>query len=532
MSVRLLGGEMPHWSEPVDTGARGAVLAALAAAAHGRTLVVGPHGAEVVDPLTAGELTLLVRGTPDAEALARRYATRPGVRVWCGSLDKLAAEPEFDTVLALDGLDRTGSTESPELPWSQALARLLAVLRPGGRLLLGLPNPAGLHRLVALPAEPGVTEWPAPAEDDPTRPVSLSELHAAVRSAGLEVLRGYAAFPSPDAPSALLGAELLADPRMRGLLQSTLRRALVPAAPLLADPRPIAMRLLHAGLAGPTAPGWVVVATRPGGPARPDLPGALIGTGPAGVDRVEHDPARGWLRVGAGAARVVPAGRCLHDVLLAAARGHDHPAFRGLLTAWQAGALAGVDADEIVVDPDGLLHGLGRPLDAPAPLAAGPAAPEPTSAEVATAEDTAAGPAGSRRDGEALRRFARAMFDEGLSHLWPTPADESEVTALLAEMAGRVAPDRAADAHDGPPTLRETVAQRDRLRRELAEARAQADWYERRAARRDAELIRANRIISALKATAPGRAATVVAGGLRTGKRVARAALRRLRPDG
>ncbi|WIM98452.1 hypothetical protein ACTOB_002053 [Actinoplanes oblitus] len=551
MSVRLIGGEMPHWAEPPGSGAHGPALAALAAATHGRTLVIGPHAPEIVAQLTARELTFLVRGTRDAEPLAHH-------RVWCGSLATLAAEPEFDTVLALGGLDAAGTTESGDLPWAEALSRVLGVLRPGGRLLLGLANPAGLHRLVALPAEPGPADWSAPAEDDPTRPVSLPGLAESLRSAGLEVDRGYAALPEPAAPSALLSTELLDDPAMLGFLQSTMRRALVPRSPLLADPRPIAVRLLRSGLAMGTAPAWFVVATRPAPAASssptPDLPHALI-TPPAGRSpavRVFHDPARGWVH--SGAAATLPAGRCLHDALVTACRGHDRPAMRHLLAAWQSSALADIGADEIVVSPDGSLHALptgpagsigdAASMSSPAPTDPRDSTGTPGSGEYPDPGDKLGYPDSGTPAG-ALRRLARAMFDEGLGHLWPTPADESEVTGLLADLAGLPAPTGPAGQHPGPspngrpagsppaevPTLCETVAERDRLRRELAEARAQVDWCERRVAQRDAELIRANRIITALKVTAPGRAATAVAGGLRTGKRVARAALRRLRTD-
>src|SRR3712207_6917355 len=58
-----------------------------------RSLVAGPHGDDVIDTLAArGEVTCLVRGLPDAEALAGR-----GVAVLCGTLAKLpAAEPYED----------------------------------------------------------------------------------------------------------------------------------------------------------------------------------------------------------------------------------------------------------------------------------------------------------------------------------------------------------------------------------------------------------------------------------------------------
>ncbi|WP_229830761.1 hypothetical protein [Actinoplanes ianthinogenes] len=661
----MIGGEMPHWSEPAGSGAHGPALAALAAATHGRTLVVGPHGPEIVAQLTDRELTFLVRGEHDG---------RPGAQVWCGSLDRLPAGPEFDTVLALGGLDRAGTTESPDLRWSEALSRVVGVLRPGGRLVLGVDNPAGLHHLVALPAEPSPADWSAPAED---APAGFSRLVAALCSAGLEVDRGYAGFPAPGAPSALVSAELLADPAMLGFLQSTLRRSLVPTSPLLADPRPVAARLLRSGLALQTAPAWFLVATRPGprpdpgpvsgasavpahppapsvswipappegptaplGPAGPpvlDLPHALIGAPPPAIlsaapptvppaapptvppaapptlppaapptlpppapptvpppgppaapptvpppgppaapptvpppgppaappaaedlslhrspdgtsllVRVDRDPVHGWMC--SGAASPLPAGRCLHDVLITAFRRHDQPTARRLLTAWQSGKLAEMDADELIVGSDGTLHpsaafptettdspetvdqvATPNSIESPGSLASaghpGSAAPVEPMGSVAQADT-------------ALRRFAAAMFHEGLAHLWPAPADESEVAALLAEMAGRQADTerhqssgRGERSHVDLPTLRETVAERDRLRRELAEARAQVDWCEQRVAQRDAELIRANRIITALKATAPGRAATAMAGGLRTGKRVARAALRRLRPE-
>ena len=97
-------------------------------------------------------------------------------------------------------------------------------------------------------------------------------------------------------------------------------------------------------------------------------------------------------------------------------------------------------------------------------------------------------------------------------------------------MAGReIGPPPVTPA--APRTLRELTAAHDRLVRELDEARIQLTWYEQRSAALQSDLSRAYRIIAVLKGTTPGRAAVAVLGGVRSGKRLARAALRKLRSD-
>lgn len=466
----------PAGGSPSDRGpAGGDALAVLASAARGHTLIVGPHASPLIDAVPAGRVTVLVRGVPDAEELAARYASRPGLEVCCGSLEKLAAVPAYDTVLALDGLERLTSTESDGLTWADSLAVLLAVLRPGGRLVLGCENPAGLHRLLALPAEPGDEQWGAPAFDDPSRPAGAAALRSALVAAGLEVSAEYAAYPGVRSPQALVGAAALADPDLRGLLAGVVRRAWSPDEPVLADPRPIAVQLLTSELAGELAPGWFVVATRGGQLSLPEV----ILTADPGVVRVSRT-ARGWHR-GDHDPAAVPMGRNLMDALLVAARGRDVPAMRALLTAWQGGDFAGIPADGLVVDSDGELHDLGLG-----------AAEEPR---------------------VALGRFADAA-----------PADLAELITAMAGAAPGYAPVRP-----GVGALREVTAERDRLARELGEAQARLDWYESRLTARDAELVRAHRIITLLKGTVPGRAATAVRGALRTGKRAARTALHQFR---
>ncbi|SDT59295.1 hypothetical protein [Actinoplanes derwentensis] len=449
MTALLLGGEMPHWSD--SSPVRGDVLRELLHSVTGDTLVVGPHDPELVAAIGSRRVTVLVRGVPDAES----FAELPGVRVCCGSLTKLAAVPAYDTVVALDGLDRTVSTEDADLAWSDGLAHLLAMLRPGGRLLLGHVNPLGLHRLYGPAAAAGDADWVVTA-GDATRPAGLGALCDRLRESGLTVSRDYAAYPDPLSPTVLLSRTALADPDRHGLLTSVLRRAGLPGGPLLADPRPLAADLLRHDLAAALAPSWLVVAARPGDQT-PPLPEIL----PA-------EPA--------------VAGRCLHDVLLAAARSGDRPAMRALLTAWQSGDAAGVPADAIIVDAAGRLHPL-------------------------------AGPAGD----PVLHRLAAALRDEGRG---------DETAELLAVMAGTTVTALPVTA---PETLREVRAAHDRLAVQVADLTSQLAWYESRTASLRSELARADRIIGVLKGTVPGKAAKAVLDSARTGKRLARAAVRRIR---
>jgi SAM-dependent methyltransferase len=468
MTVQMIGGEMLHWSDLSGThGPRplsAALAAPLLAGLPGRALVAGPH-----DPagLPAGA-TVLVRGVADAEALAGR-----GVSVLCGSLEKLAAEPAFDTVVALDGLGRLCTPEAPDLSWEETLGLLLAVLRPGGRLLLGVPNDFGLDRLVALPPSPADTDWVTP-----DGPVTSADLHPRLAAAGFPVVREYAAYPG-----ALLGAEVLADPGLRGFLGATLTAA-APAEGRLADPGRLIAGALRHGLAAQLAPGWILLAGEiAAGPA------AVLPTGAVRLD------GGAWFQ---GDGTPIPAGRTLADLILAACGRRALPAVRDLLTTWQESPAAGVPADQVVVDAAGGCHGLAAPGT---PVA-------------------------------ALRSLAALLIGGGYAHLWPSPADEAELTALLAGMTGRELDPHAVPAGPARPeagSLRELRVERDRLEQELADARAKHEFYERTVASRDAELKRVRQVNALLSATVPGRAANTVVDGLKAGRRAVRAVVKRTR---
>ncbi|MGK5685144.1 hypothetical protein [Actinoplanes sp. URMC 104] len=590
-----IGGEMLLWSDldgthgPAPAG--GATLRTLLSVVSGRTLVAGPHAPELLTGLPS--VTVLVRGATDADAY-------PGHEVLCGSLEKLAAPGSYDTVVALDGLDRLLSAEAAPHSWDETLALLLAQLRPGGRLLLGVPNLFGVDRLAALPAPPADSDWVVPDDRDPHRPAGHARLLTHLTAAGLRIVRDYAAYPSLSSPSVLLGPAILADPGLTGFVSATLTTAVQPAADALTDPVRLATAALRNNLAAELAPAWFVLAERlpapPAGsdpvaaPGLDDFPAAAsvsravagsvrrrtagsvsppvavsdaapapvsdavaatdLDSSPAAAatDALRAAPAADGLPdavIGIREVRLpaadLPRGRTLEDHLLAAAQRRDLPAMRQMLTAWQSGPAAGVPAAQIVVS-------LAEPTTAAVPAAS---SDEPATAaaraasfgEPTTATAPAASPAEPATGGrlvslapagdplEALRAFAAAAIAGGYAHLWPIPADEAELTAVLAGMTGR-----EVEPSEVPPASRpvahavgDLLAARERLTRELAEARAKHEWYEKMLLHREAELKRVRQMNALLSATVPGKAATRLVGGLRAGKRAVRAVVRRAR---
>ncbi|WP_250008842.1 hypothetical protein [Actinoplanes sp. M2I2] len=496
----LIGGEMLSWSDLDGThgpaAASGDALRSLLSPPLGRTLVAGPHAPRLFEALPPEQVTVLVRGADDASALAR-----PGLTVLCGSLEKLAAVPAYDTVVALDGLDRLLSAEADPHTWNETLDLLLAQLKPGGRLLLGVENLFGVHRLVALPPAPADSDWVVPDDHDPDRPAGHAGLLTRLTRLGLRVERDYAAYPALSSPSVLLSREILAEPTLAGALGAAVATAVRPPADVLADPVRLATGALRNGLATELAPAWVIVAELAPDPAAERGPGPAVELAP--------DPAVERALIGRPDAVIggravslpdtgLPRGRTLQDHLLAAAQRRDLPALRDLLSGWQSGPAAGVPAGQIVVT--------GPPAEMVALIPAG----EPL---------------------KALRAFAATVIAGGFAHLWPIRGDEAELTAVLAGMTGRELEPADVPAGDAPPAhaVGDLLADRDRLTRELAEARAKHEWYESMLLRREAELKRVRQMNALLSATIPGKAATNLVGGLRAGKRAVRSVVRRTR---
>ncbi|MEV4705274.1 hypothetical protein [Actinoplanes sp. NPDC049316] len=444
MTYRLIGGEMLVWSDldgahgpgPV----RGAALAPFLAAARGRTLVAGPHDSALLTGLTGA--TVLVRGVPDAE----RLAGRPGRTVLCGSVAKLAAEGPFDTVIALDGLERLGTAEHDELSWAQKLDVLRGVLAPGGVLMLGLENPLGVHRLVAPPGPLSDSDW-TPAWDE-TRPAGPGPLTGALGGAS----RVYALYPDPVRPRVVLETT-----RDDGAAEAAVAGAFDEDADVLTDPVPPALASLRQGHV--LAPAFIVVAAR----AEADL--VAPATAPA----------------------LAPGTRTLLSRIAGAAARRDLPAVRDLLRAWLDGPAAGVPAGQVLTGPDG------------------------TSTALAPAGEVAA----------ALRDLADRLLRAGHALPWPGVTGVADLARTLAGMAGRE-PAVGEEPERRVLPFAELRADRDRLTRELAEARAQAAFLEGELTAREADLRLARRTVELLSGTGPARAGQAFVGGVRAARRLLR----------
>ncbi|MEV0201268.1 hypothetical protein [Nonomuraea sp. NPDC050691] len=271
-NVRLIGGEMLLWSDAdaaTDWRGAGLELVRRLVPPGGRVLVAGPHPKGLVGAVSGGasSVAVLVRSYPDACALGERH---PALDVHCGRLRALTGVQPYDLVLALDGLERTHSAEEPAPPWRASFDALAALVAPGGRLVLAVPNDLGVDRFVDArpPDREGADGHWEPHGFDPSHPGGPQALDAALEAAGLVAERCYAAYPSRSAPRALFGRELLREDLPEALT--------VPlTAPggdtmLVADPLRLTRLAFRHGLGEHLAPLWLTVAARPHEPAAPE----------------------------------------------------------------------------------------------------------------------------------------------------------------------------------------------------------------------------------------------------------------------
>lgn len=460
---RLIGGEMLLWSDLDGTHgpgpAGGPALAAIFNAARGRVLVAGPHDPALLDGLN--DATVLVRGIPDAEALAARPGAaagedRPGLTVLCGGPAKLAAEAPFDTVIALAGLERLGTAEDDELTWADTLALLRGALKPDGVLVLGVENPMGVQRLVAPPGPLTDADW-TPGADD-TRPATADELRAAAGA----VSRIYCAYPDAVQPQVLLP-----EGAAGGVVEAAIARAYTGVGETVVDPATLAIDSVRHGLGLGLAPGWIILGAADE-QALPDI------AGDAGF-----------------AGGSAPVGPTLESTVLRAAVRRELPMLRELLTAWQSSPVAGVDAGQVIRTEDGTLTALSEPV----------------------------GP------GPALRALASRLLRGGLPHPWPNVRGVSDLAVTLATMAGldeSVAEGAEAGEPSQPLPFTELVSERERLVRELTEAREQAAFFETELNAREEDVRRLRRTVELLSGKGAARAGQAFVGGVRAARRVLR----------
>lgn len=254
---------MLNWSDLHPADARPAAAGPAASALLTATLqpddtllIAGPHAAELItaaaDAVTS--IDLIVRSALDAEELAELLGDAKG-QVFCGSLDRWAGDETYDVIVALDGLDRLVGPDTATLPWTDALRRLTARLRPGGRLLLGAENGFGFERLIqpditaALPRD---EDWGRDLAD--RAPAGLKPLRVALGDAGLQVPQTYAVFPS------LVQADVALS-SVDGFAAVVAARAVAARneGPVLTDPYRLVLDAAAAGLATELAPAWYFV---------------------------------------------------------------------------------------------------------------------------------------------------------------------------------------------------------------------------------------------------------------------------------
>lgn len=546
----LIGGETMAHSDAEDSPPGGAALGLLIAGyavAESRVLLAGPHATELIDALVdrCAAVTCLVRSHVDAEALARRHARHPKVRVLCGSLDRFAPAGDHDVVLALGGLGRLHSPDGRQLGWEEALDRLIAATAPDGMLLLGVENPLGVHRLTSVSDAPG--GLPA------TCPSGHNALVARLREAGFHVAPSYAAFAVPARPTVLVrSTELDAASGTVPLLAAEAAAAFAAATrqrPLLDDPRRLIGAALRAGLGAQLAPMWVVAAGRR--PVRPHepLPPAFVAGGAhaghwdaaAAYERTEDGQWSRRLLTESGATlrlvgrltrtpelltgRVAP-DRLLEELLLTACARHDLSAVRQLLrgyAAWlgeqpESGHPAFATTDNVLTD--GRRFSLLDPswhLSVPIPLdevlarslrgfavtllTAGLPHPWPTSLDIESLTVSLAAAAGRPLTREAARRAVALECEIQAARWLLTPQAEQE---LLCELSAATARHTALAGRD----YRAMLGAMDRMAAELAAAREEIAWWEERVRHSDRELERKVRRYQSSRSFMVGRAVT------------------------
>ncbi|MEV0272576.1 hypothetical protein AB0H43_27685 [Hamadaea sp. NPDC050747] len=433
-TVRVVRGEMQPWSDQNQPGMPAAggpvvcrLLADLLPRAR-RTLVVGPHGRDVLDLVAerSEHVTVLLRSVSDATELADSSGGR--LDVVAGALDGLASDsPEpYDAIVAVDGLDRVLGADSPDLSWPERLAQLLKHATVDAVLVLGLANGFALTSLLdrrGLDERHGDNEW-WPLRDDPQRPASAAAFAQAAERAGITGARVYANFAAHtlieiDAATEARPGSLLCRMGVRGL------QAAGASLPLLAPIGESGEAAARAGQLGAVADGWLLLR---GGATR-----AAYAEGVAGLTlTVDRQSSGAWQIDVSGVASDVPDGLrsqsaattlpdapTAEDVLFRLAAAGDVPgvrAFAAELGAWarSRSTAEAICLDDLVYDGTAFTPGFY-----------GWATTEPASADELLAA--------------AWHRWRDRLVSAHRRHPWPPWMAGDDLVATLLQMSGDAA---------------------------------------------------------------------------------------------
>ncbi len=288
--ITLLGGEMLNWSDLTGSSGQGPFASPLVVPILSQllnksttALIVGPTAPWLLERLSdqVGSLDIVVRSWPDAHALNLRLNGKP-VRIFCGGFEKFA-EPDgsYDVVLAMDGIPRVFSADSEDLPWLDTLHRLRDLVKPGGRLVLGVTNGLGLDAMLDADSSvkpPTDDIWATSSRIELEAPAGLDAVRAALASAGLSTDQHYAVYPQATKTSLMVHERVLSGhtgDEVLAILASSAFAQGLGARPVLTDPRRMAREMMRHGTGLSLAPGWLFVTSAESPDARP----------PAGPDR-------------------------------------------------------------------------------------------------------------------------------------------------------------------------------------------------------------------------------------------------------
>ncbi|MFD0525205.1 hypothetical protein [Paractinoplanes durhamensis] len=358
--MQIVRGELQPWTDSNPTG--GATLLALLddllPERVNRTLVAGPHSAEVIELAAArsAAVSVLVRSVSDAQEL-RAQVPAEHVTIITGALDGLVlAKPEkFDMVIAADGLDRVLGADSPALNWPQRAAALWEVATDDALAVVAVENEFALTGLYdRRPADErhGDDEW-RPLHDDPDRPTSPAQVLAAIEG----TTRLYAAYTAAGAIHTLLDADAAAGTRPGrpgARLATTGLAATAAHTPLLAPVDGGADAAARAGLLAAVAPGWLAIRGTSGGATHTAYAPAGDGVLLADLDGAE------WTVSTGGGGKRLPDTESAEALLFRLAAAEDVPGFRAFaarLGAW-ANAEGVILLDDLYPEGDGFVRGV------------------------------------------------------------------------------------------------------------------------------------------------------------------------------
>ena len=431
-NVQLGPGAMQNWSDlehhPAGgSAAQRALVQELVRPEH-RVAVIGPHSLDLITGLApqVAHLSVITRSIPDAVTVGNALLEHESVDVQCAGAATLLQDPEpYDLVVALDDLTRVWSLESDPMTWEQVYAGVRRLVAPGGRLLLGVENELGLHRITSLHSRytsDRDEDWSVTATFDGSRPRSLQALSEVAADLGSVQILG--ALPTWQEQTVLVS-----DPNGLSPELTTLLGALTLGSPAYrrvgADPTRMTRAAVLSGRLPQLCSGWVLIAGPSPVPAYAGS-GILADDASGRVATYADVDGRVVRRVQGAPDAVVPVtarAQSLSGVALDACAAQDITGLRTLLVRYREWLVARSDdgvlpresadtrVDNVVLDDDGF-QSLApaehdRPLD----------------------EATWA----------ALADLVLVIRARGSRHPWPSATDDTTMLATLGAMVGLTA---------------------------------------------------------------------------------------------